>query len=71
MWWAGRCEVHVFDPTLTEEQRKQVAAIHGLTLHDYGLGVKDGQVSRAFTSCSRVLTLRLLDCHAPPVLACS
>ena len=35
----------MFDPALSEEQRKQVAAIHGLTLHDYGLGVKDGQVS--------------------------
>lgn len=49
---AGRCEVHVFDPTLSEEQRKQVAAIHGLTLHDYGLGIKDGQVSGSRRSCS-------------------
>ena len=45
--------MHVFDPTLSEEQRKQVAAIHGLTLHDYGLGTKDGQVSSVQTSsCS-------------------
>ena len=42
----------MFDPTLSEEQRKQVAAIHGLTLHDYGLGIKDGQVSGSWMSCS-------------------
>ena len=41
----------MFDPTLSEEQRKQVAAIHGLTLHDYGLGIKDGQVSGSWRSC--------------------
>ena len=47
-----RCGVHVFDPTLSEEQRKQVAAIHGLTLHEYGLGTKDGQVRGVWTPCS-------------------
>lgn len=51
----------MFDPTLSEEQRKQVAAIHGLTLHDFGLGIKDGQVCHTLSSCSRVLTVRLPD----------
>ena len=49
-----RCEVHVFDPTLGEEERKRVAAIHGLTLHEFGLGVKDGQVQSMVTPLKRL-----------------
>jgi len=35
--------VHVFFPALPEEVRKRVENIHGVTLHEFGLGIKDGQ----------------------------
>jgi hypothetical protein len=41
-----RCEVHVFYPTLPEEVRKRMENIHGVTLHEFGLGVRDGQARR-------------------------
>lgn len=40
-----RCEVHVFDPTLTQDVQERVSSIEGVTFHNYGLGVADGEVS--------------------------
>lgn len=39
-----KCDVHVFDPTLSPEVQKQVSSIKGVTLHNYGLGITDGMV---------------------------
>lgn len=41
-----KCDVHVFDPTLNPEAQQRVSSIKGVTLHNYGLGVKDGLVSQ-------------------------
>lgn len=43
-----KCDVHVFDPTLSAEVQQQVSSIRGVTLHNYGLGVTDGVVSKVF-----------------------
>ena len=42
---APHCEVHIFDPTLDEDQRQHVEAIKGVQFHSYGLGPKDVRVS--------------------------
>ncbi|EIE27040.1 hypothetical protein COCSUDRAFT_64052 [Coccomyxa subellipsoidea C-169] len=39
-----KCDVHVFDPTLSPEVQKQVSSIKGVTLHNYGLGITDGMI---------------------------
>jgi hypothetical protein len=39
-----KCEIHVFDPTMTEEQKAIVRAVPHVVFHDYGLGTKDAWV---------------------------
>ena len=39
------CEVHIFDPTLDENQCRYVEAIKGVQFHSYGLGPNDVRVS--------------------------
>ncbi len=41
---ARRCEIHIFDPTLTAEQNKLMKSLPGITFHAYGLGAMDGEV---------------------------
>ena len=38
------CELHIFDPTLTPEQKEAVRAVRGAHFHDMGLGAKDGEL---------------------------
>ncbi|CAL6334017.1 unnamed protein product [Bathycoccus prasinos] len=39
------CEIHIFDPTLTFEQRKNVdTLLHDIHFHDIGLGAEDGEL---------------------------
>ncbi len=44
---ARRCEIHIFDPTLTDEQNKLMKSLPGITFHAYGLGAMDGEVRGA------------------------
>ena len=39
---APQCEVHVFDPTLTEDIQQQVDDVKGITFHNLGLGAEEG-----------------------------
>eukprot|EP00740_Mantoniella_antarctica_P025345 CAMPEP_0198703288 /NCGR_PEP_ID=MMETSP1468-20131203/389259_1 /TAXON_ID=1461545 /ORGANISM="Mantoniella sp, Strain CCMP1436" /LENGTH=291 /DNA_ID=CAMNT_0044461963 /DNA_START=1160 /DNA_END=2035 /DNA_ORIENTATION=- len=41
------CEIHIFDPTLTPEQKEMVKTIPGAVFHDFGVGTKDGNESIA------------------------
>ncbi len=52
-----KCEIHVFDPTLTAEQKAKVVAVPGVQFHDYGLGVSDGYVK----SRPQMTMLRVVD----------
>ena len=45
---SSRCEVHVFDFSLSEDQVKQVGATPGVTFHNYGIGAADQHVSVPF-----------------------
>lgn len=50
------CEVHVFDFTLSSQQRQQVEAIKGVFFHDYGIGTTDATVQGRFQYENRVVT---------------
>lgn len=36
------CELHIFDPTLTPEQKRLVSGVPNASFHDYGIADKDG-----------------------------
>lgn len=44
----SRCEVHVFDYSLSEEKASRVRAVTGTTLHEYGIGTEDVVVKTPF-----------------------
>ena len=39
------CEIHIFDPTLTHEQKSVVNSVPGAVFHDFGLGGENGVLS--------------------------
>jgi hypothetical protein len=39
------CEIHIFDPTLTPEQKDVVDTVPRAVFHDFGIGTKNGDIS--------------------------
>ncbi len=51
---ARRCEMHVFDPTLTPQQTLFMRSLPGITFHEYGIGVSDGEARGPCRVCCAV-----------------
>lgn len=45
----GRCEVHVFDFSVSDDQAQQAEQIEGVKFHRYGISETDQHVSEPFT----------------------